>query len=65
LLALGGDAGLKAGPPIIGEWSGLMNLEKLMWYFGPEDAALKGGPERYLWPALQGGVFTTLFPQGS
>jgi hypothetical protein len=42
-----------------------MNLEKLMWYFGPEDAALKDGPERYLWPALQGGVFTPLFPQGS
>jgi hypothetical protein len=35
-----------------------------MWYFGPEDAALKGAPERCLWPALQGGVFTTLFPQG-
>jgi hypothetical protein len=42
-----------------------MNLEKLTWYFGPEDAALKGGPQAPFWPALQGGVFTTLFPQGS
>jgi hypothetical protein len=36
-----------------------------MRYCALANAALKGGPQTTFWPALQGGVFATLFPQGS